>query len=473
MTVSTRAQYITAGFIAGTVASSYHSITRLLVGLILFTATYYLRQKSAGAVYLLIIGCLVGELSVMFWRSMHQPNFNFGRSAVVTGVISDAPDIRTDHQLLTVTPDGSHAAILLYAHRYPSHRYGDRLIITGVIEHPGSLTNFDYPLFLERFGILGTEMRPKKIETVGYAPPILIVANLYQLREVLEERINQNIPEPEASFLAGIMLGSKRAIPADVQAQLKVTGTTHIVAISGENITVLLVIILKALPVITGRRRFWLTLIIAVFMSALTGNSASVIRGAAIGSLIAFVRSRSRRAWPLSLLLCGTAACLLSNPLLLAADPGFQLSISAFAGLLFFGPLGTKLISRPPLNHLHPMTAAALVETVAATLGTLPLDFRLFGQLSLIGFVVNPLILWLIPPITTLALLYLSVGVLPGVITLIKLPLWLLLHAMLLLISWFGNLGIGVFHWQILWWPVAMIYAALFFWLRRHSHDLA
>ena len=473
MTASIRAHLIAAGFVVGTTAATCHELARCLAALAIGSIITYARKRSISIAYLLAIGCALGGMLVAVWRTEHRPTFPFGASVTVEGTVSEAPDIRSDHQLLTVTPDGSRASILVYAHRYPTRRYGERLAVTGAIDHPSSLDQFDYPLFLERFGVLGTEFRPKQLRTIGYAPPNRIIASLYWLRGTLEQRIDQNLPEPEASFLAGIMLGSKRAIPANVQADLKTTGTTHIVAISGENITVLLVILLRALPLMNGRRKFWLTVLIATFMSALTGNSASVIRGAAIGSLIAFVRSHSRRAWPISLLLVGTVACLLINPLLLAADPGFQLSIAAFAGLLFFGPLCTGWISRPPLNRLPPLAAAALAETVAATLGTLPLDLRLFGQLSLIGFIVNPLVLWLVPPITSLGLIYVTAGGLPYVTLLVKLPLWLLLHAMLSLIGWFGGLTAGVVHWQIPWWPVALIYGMLFLCLRRYGRVVA
>ena len=473
MTASIRAHYAALGFIVGTTAAACHALPRIAIGIVIVGIANHVSKRPAFLFWLLALGCMFGGVAIGIWNIEHKPSFGFDRSQTLMGTITEAPDIRTDHQLLTLTPDGSRSAILVNAGRYPPRRYGERLRVTGLVEHPTAFNGFDYPLFLERFGITGTEMRPKKIELVGYAPPSRVIAALYALRSKLERNIDLQIPEPEASFLAGIMLGSKRAIPASVQADLKTTGTMHIVAISGENITVLLVILLNALPVVSVRRKFWLTFLIAAFISTLTGNPASVIRGAAIASLISWVRARSRRAWPVSLLLAGTALCLMFNPLLLAADPGFQLSLAAFAGLLFFGPLCVHQISKPPLNRLPPLVAGALAETVAATLGTLPLDFQLFGQLSLIGFIVNPLVLWLIPPITSFGLIYILAGSLPGVITIVKLPLWLLLHSMLALIGWFAGLNFGVLHWQISWWLTAGLYAILFLFLRKYGHEVA
>lgn len=462
------AHLLAAGFVVGATAGTCHAFLQCL----LFGAVCSV-TKYRPYIPLLLVGCLIGAGEVGIWRIEHQLRLNFSKSISYTGTISEAPDIRSDHQLLTVTPDGSTGRVLVRTNRYPLRQYGDRLQITGQLEHPSTLNGFDYPLFLERFSILGTQMQPKKVVTVGYHPENPLIASLYQLRSSLEQRINSSIEEPEASLLAGILLGSKRAIPADIQADLQVTGTTHIVAISGENITVLFIILMQVIPVISYRHKFWLTFILAIFIALLTGNSASVIRGAAIGCLIAFVRSHSRRAWPFSLLLCGITLCLVANPLLLAADPGFQLSCSAFAGLLFVGPLVSRWFSTTGINRLPEIAVSAGAETLAATAGTLPLDLHLFGQLSLIGFLVNPLVLWLIPPITILGLLYLVASTLPGIGALIAIPLWLLLHTMLGLIGWFGNLGFGVLHLQINWWVVALLYAVLYFWLRAQQHDLA
>jgi len=402
-------------------------------------------------ILLIPTGLAVGILYMASWRGSVLIPWHFNQETSFIGTVVAPADKRSNKTLLTVLPDGLSAAkILVSAERYPAIDYGDRLRVEGTIEQPAMFSGFDYPRYLEKDRIYGTLGRPKKISVVGHNAGNPLLAILYRLRAMVESTAQAVIPEPEAGFLNGIMLGSKRSVPADLTLALQKTGTSHIIAISGANITILLDIVLQLLPLYTLRRQFWVTILIALFMCLLTGASASVVRGALIACLSRWARLNSRRAWTLPLILAGLVMMLFESPLLLVADPGFQLSFAAFAGLGWLGTPCKEMVDRY-CSRWPEVVRSSLAETVAASLGTAPVSFALFGQLSLLGFVVNPLILWLLPAITFMGLFLCLAGWLPVAAHIIQLPLWFCLHAVLGLIAWFGKLDVGLIHWKPDW----------------------
>ncbi len=423
-----------------------------LASLALYATTHLRVGFSALLIMLLATGGGYGYTSL--WRSRQAVTVQ-ERKVEFSGTIVEPPDIRSQAIFLTVA---SHEAIgtdprgrpvsgrvLIHADRYPTWQYGDRLNVRGVLSKPEAINGFNYPLYLERYGVYGIIQRPTWLGKIGSGSGNRQLALLYGFGRSLEHSIQQTLPEPESSFLAGVLLGSKRAIPSYIQDQLRQTGTSHIIAISGANITILLDLLLRLLPVSSTRAKLLATVSIALFISLLTGASASVVRGATVACLGVYLRFRSRRAWTAPLITGCMLVMLLSNPLLLVADPGFQLSFAAFAGLSYFGsPLSAFLERAVFVRRLPEVIRASLAETTAATLGTAPISLLLFRQLSLLGLIVNPLILWLLPSATFLGLLSLPLARLPPLRLLVGLPLWLILHSILATIASFSRLRFGV-----------------------------
>ena len=436
-------------------------ITFLLACICASLPGFYLRSTA------IVLSCFLGSLIYTIgWVRWQRVIFPDNLSVSCQGVISQPPDVRANATLLTVTLSGSTptctSSILIHAHRYPEFHYGDLIEVKGSLSPPQIINSFNYPLFLARYGVYGVISRPTSLRLLSSNQGNSLLSWLYRLRAKLEGIGQNNIPEPEASFLNGIMLGSKRAIPSDIQTALQATGTSHIVAISGANITILLNLVLGLLPLYRQRQQLWVTFGLALFICLLTGASASVLRGACVACFGRFIKYRSRRLWPFPFLLISTLLLMAVNPLLLAADPGFQLSVAAFAGLTYLGEPVTHFLDTFRLTRFLPeVIRASLVETTAATLGTAIVSWSAFGQLSLLGLVVNPLILWLLEPITSLGLLLLFTGWIPFAVTLIKIPLWLLLHTVLSVIVSFSHTNVGVIHWQPPWWLSLSIVSGL------------
>lgn len=373
------------------------------------------------------------------------------QSLAFTAIIVEPPDLRLTKQYLTLKPThplghdptGTETTglILTKAPRFPAFSMDQVLEVQGSIQAPEPVQDFDYPLYLLKSGISGIMNKPALKPALQTNQPSLL-SYFYTLRTKLEFQAKIYLPEPEAAFLNGILLGSKRAIPEDVQADLKATGTTHIVAISGANITIMLGLLAGILPLYSLLSQFQATILAAGFITVLTGGSASVIRGALVAIVGKYLRFKGRRIYPLGLFLLCFNLILIYNPLMLKADPGFQLSFAAYFGLMYFSKPLEYIFQKLSFLKLPLPIQSASIETTAATLGTAPVSLLNFGQVAPLGLLVNPLILWLLPLTTLLGFCLIALGLSPlnlGYLNLIvSLPLWLCLHSILSVISFFA-----------------------------------
>jgi ComEC/Rec2-related protein len=210
------------------------------------------------------------------------------------------------------------------------------------------------------------------------------------------------LPEPEAPFGAGLLLGQRSTIPKETNDQLSATGLTHLVAVSGYNLTI---IIMAVRRVLSKASKFQSTIIAATLVLLfviVTGLSASIVRAGLVSGLSLLAWYYGRQFKPL-LLIIGTAALTTFwNPFYLWSDIGWYLSYLAFFGVLMLAPLLSKLISH---GQTPKLVGALLAETVAAQIMTLPIIMYIFGRVSLIGLLANLLVVTLVPIAMLLTLL--------------------------------------------------------------------
>ncbi|MEZ0286872.1 MAG: ComEC/Rec2 family competence protein [Candidatus Paceibacterota bacterium] len=373
------------------------------------------------------------------WRS-----FKAGKASFSATVVAP-PDYRQKNtNLLVETKEPiahnlwgkpAKGRVLVRADRYLPVRFGDEIHITSTLEKPEPFEGFNYPLFLERDGIFAIAPRAE-VSVISSSRNFSLVAGLAELRHTFERSIGKYVPEPEGSFLCGLLFGSKRAIPTDVSDALKATGTSHLVAISGANITFIVSIALSLLPVSNRTFQAVTVILLSTWLTLLSGSSSSVTRGAVIASMNAVVKASGRRAWALPGIILAASVMLLFNPLLLISDPGFQLSFAAYGGLLMFGNVLQKASTKLALPT---WMAGSFSETGAASLGTAPLTL-LSGSFALRGLVINPLVLWLIPPATALGFVLLGFSWFPPLATVLGIAAWAILHFALWIIKTGGGI---------------------------------
>ncbi len=206
------------------------------------------------------------------------------------------------------------------------------------------------------------------------------------------------------------------------------TGTSHILVISGWNISVIIAGIAGMLArcEVPRKRAAAISLPVIVLYVLFVGASASVVRAAVMGSLgvVAVLVDRESEAWITLLVAC--VAMTLPDPHVLW-DIGFQLSALATAGLFAFArPIERVLAAHRPFRWrglgwvVEPLTA-----TLAASMLALPILLYHFGRLSLIAPLANVLMLPLVP----YAMLFGALAMVAGL-------LWLPLGQLVALLAW-------------------------------------
>ncbi len=365
-------------------------VTWALLGILLGAARLYLAQP------------VLDERHVAFYRAR-------GPVTLVGKVVAE-PDVRpmTTYirlQAESLAPAGNapqpvHGLVLVQLPPYTPVAYGDRLALQGQLEEPPVLGGFSYRDYLARRGIY-VQMRRPALQLLASHQGNPVLDLIYRFKARAWRTLLRLLPEPQASLLAGILLGIESGIPRHLQEAFAATGTSHIVAISGFNISIIAgVFAALARRVGRGKAEFWLATGGVVLYTILVGASASVVRAALMGSVVLASRALDRRVHgPTSLATAALGMALLDA--YVWWDAGFLLSLSATAGLLLFTDPLTRLFLRSFTRWLGPTwgqrlvgwLSDALIVTLAAQITTTPIILALFKRLSLITLVTNFLIL--------------------------------------------------------------------------------
>jgi competence protein ComEC len=210
--------------------------------------------------------------------------------------------------------------------------------------------------------------------------------------------MQNSLPEPQASFALGLLVGQRTNLPQDIITQLTMVGLVHIVAVSGYNLTII-VRSMQRLRIQSKYQRTLLSMALIVTFVLITGFSASIVRAAVISMLSLWAWYYGRNIKPLLLIVFSAAVTALHNPFYIWSDLGWYLSFLAFFGVLIIAPLiVARVFSKQPK-----LLTLVLIETLCAEIMTLPLIMMIFGQMSLVALIANLLIVPLVPAAMLLA----------------------------------------------------------------------
>jgi competence protein ComEC len=390
----------------------------------------------------LCLGAMRYQLSLPEIAPGHIAWYNDQESKfTIEGLVEAPPDVRDEYTNLRVRAEQLHPAdSLLFTPvsgdllaRVPpggGWRYGDRVRLWGYLETPGENETFSYRDYLAHQGIhsvldcgacLTCEYaRQDCARLLGRDQGNPLLGRIYALRERSLALIYDLFPDPEASLLAGILLGVESGIPQEVEEAFIVTGTAHIIAISGFNFAIIAGLLATTFGRWLGRWRGMLAALLGiVFYAVFVGGGAAVVRAAIMGGFAVFARQIGRRQNGLNTLAFIAALMALANPHVLW-DVGFQLSFAATLGLVLYAAPLTQAFTAFASRHVRPERAERLAGpvgeyllfTLAAQLTTLPVALYHFRRLSLVSLVANPLILPAQSPIMILGGAALLLGLL-------------------------------------------------------------
>lgn len=215
-----------------------------------------------------------------------------------------------------------------------------------------------------------------------------------EIRRRFNAGLGSALPEPYASFTMGLLIGQRSTLPDTVKEDLLKVGLTHIIAVSGYNLT----IVLHASKRLLAKRSKRLATLLAFGLMAgfllMTGLSASIVRAAMVSTLSIWAAYYGRTLRPLVILSVVAALTAWANPVYLWSDASWYLSFLAFFGILIVAPV---LRTRLPQKLVGSLAGSVALESIAAEIMTLPYVLHMFGQMSAVGLLANVLITTLVP----------------------------------------------------------------------------
>lgn len=291
--------------------------------------------------------------------------------------------------------------ILLTAGLFPQYDYGDRLEMVCKLETP-SAVNFPYDRYLARYDIYSL-CNYAKINLLSGGHGNFFYAKVFKIKSIIRERINQGLKEPEAGLASGFILGDLKAIDKNLSQDFSRAGLSHIVAVSGANISILSGLVMS-LCVFFGLGRkpsFYIASVSLVAYIILVGMPASAMRAGVMGFLILWALYLGRINKMENALALAASVMLAINPKLLRDDVGFQLSFLALLGLVYVYPLLDYFFASIKISGVLKIRET-MAMTIAAQVLTLPIIIYNFSQASLVAILSNILVLWTLPVLMAL-----------------------------------------------------------------------
>ena len=371
-------------------------------------------NKRARRTAVALIGLLLGAGRLLIAQpridATHVAFYNDTGQTTLEGVVAREPDRRTTLTNLhlrvdtLLLADGTahpvHGRVLVKAPAYAQVDYGDRIRTTGSLETPPVFADFSYRDYLARQGIHSL-LRRADVAVLDTHGGFFLWTWLYRFKAHALNVLLALLPEPEASLLAGILLGVETGIPDALNEAFVATGTSHIVAISGFNLSIIAGAFVQiARRILKGRGKTLFPLAGLWLYTLLVGASAAVLRAAVMASVMIIARREERRTHGPTSLATAVLFMLLLNPYTLW-DVGFQLSLAATLGLILY----TEPLSRAFARLIAHFTTSeraqrivgwlndALIVTLAAQLTTTGVIIGVFRRLSLVTLFTNLLIL--------------------------------------------------------------------------------
>lgn len=359
-------------------------------------------------VNLIVIMILIIIILIRFYLAFHNGRDEViskysSQSVEIEGLIYDEPQIKDFNQSFTVRTnkigeDQIEIYIKVTADRYAKYEYGKVLKINGKINSPRNFKSnggrtFDYIDYLLKDGIY-FEMKKPAIEVLNSDGGSFISKYLFKLKQGFIANIKKVLGEPHAALAGGLVVGEKSALGQDLIDDFRKAGLIHIVVLSGYNITIVADSIRRILAFLPRNIGLGLGGIGIIAFGILVGGGATVVRSC-IMAIIALIGVLLRKDYNVSkALFIAAALMLIQNPLILLYDPSFQLSFLATLGLILLSsPIEKKLGFITEKFGIRGLCASTLATQIFVS----PYILYMMGQLSIIGIIVNILVLPIIP----------------------------------------------------------------------------
>ena len=365
---------------------------------LLFAVKFWRPCRVAAAIGIgLLAGCLMMQIydvttlsaarqldGQTVWKTVivHDYSYEYGYGSAVDG---------------SVEIDGKQYRVRVYLNDVVELEPGNRIVGEFKFRYT-SAGGLDEVLYHRSEGIfLLASQRGNCVVERCWTVPLLDMPAVW--RQELLGIIDDCFEADTAGFAKALLLGDRTGIDYETDTAFKVSGISHIIAVSGLHLSILFAFV----TVLSGRRRFLTSLIgipLIFLFAAMVGFTPSVTRAAVMQSMMMLAMVFKREYDPPTELAFSALVMLAWNPLVITSV-SFQLSFACMAGIFLFAePIRGWLCHEKrlgePANGLERWFTTSVSISLSANVLTTPLVALYFGTVSLVGAVSNLLTLWVI-----------------------------------------------------------------------------
>lgn len=414
--------------------------TYLVLGLVLVAGSLLIYSRRYFFAVTFAVGLFLLSISAFQYKEadlVHKNEVISAQKVEIVGTVSGIPTVNEFGQTIilnieTINKLPEKAKLKVYAPTYPKYTQGTILSFVTQVKPYG-----DKKWRLAKDGFVG-EANLGEVILVGTEKGFLAIVKgwLFAVRVRFNDAIAHSLPAAESGLASGLILGEKALITPEVTRQLQISGTTHIIALSGYNITIILGLFVFLRGRLSREAALLVPLAFIISFVVMTGGAASLVRAAIMGFMPLIASYLGRENDSFIAILFSATIMIIFNPFLALFDVGFQLSFAALAGMIYLAPIFSKLLVKLP-SYL----AVPLAETTGAQLAAMPLLAYYFGSVSLISPLANLLILSLVPLGMLTAFAIGLAGIIwQGLANFVAIPGYVVLHAINMLVAFFGSI---------------------------------
>lgn len=455
----------------------------ILVFVLLFFIIVFWEKKERRFLLLSGLFFVSGGLRILLAMPANSPeiiSFYNGEKASFIGAVAEEPEVNIKNvqyvleaeNLFSPLNKKVNQRVLVRAPLYPEYAYGDILKAECVLEAPKNFldSNFRYDRYLSAKNIFSVCRNPK-IYFIEKSDEWELKGRILYFKSLVSGMTDNLWPEPESGLMAGLLYGKRSGLNENLNENFNRVGLTHIIAVSGYNISILASVIMLTLITIglARPRAFWASVAGIILFVIFTGASASAVRAGIMGILVLTAERLGRLSRLLPSLVLSAVLMLLFNPWLLIWDAGFQLSYLAVLGLMYISPILEKFIladkkwTKPAIFILE-----IFITTMSAIIATLPLILFQFGRLSVVAPLVNVLILWIIPYLMLFGFLAVVLGfIFFPVGQIIAYIAGMGLRYVIIITSWFGDKNWSAAEVSLPWWGMMFCYILMSYFIKN------
>ncbi|MBF6596637.1 MAG: ComEC family competence protein [Fermentimonas sp.] len=322
------------------------------------------------------------------------------------GTIIDIPELKPRSVACNIRLSGpNNKKVILYLEQTSESiqlQPGDEIVFYSKLEvfkNFGNPDDFDYPNFMKIRGYSGTGfVTSSDWQNTGNLSNTLNCVSQRIRAKALIFYKSFDLTTDEYAFISALTLGYKNDLTENLQEAFRVSGTAHVLAVSGLHVGIIYIVISMLFSFLGNRGKPYFLrqcLIIIVLWGYVfvAGLSASVIRAAIMLSINCIGNIYNRKGFTLNTLFAAVFLILIYSPFTLF-DISFQMSFGAVFSILFFQPKLQKLYS--PSNKIIKYLWSLSTVSLSAQLGIFPLILYYFGTFPTYFFITNILVVPLV-----------------------------------------------------------------------------